>query len=50
MFLPEKLFIKTIHPVFTKNSIHHCAQIAHTLCGSNLMVKKHMEKMYRWLF
>ena len=50
MFLPEKLFIKTIHPVFTKNSIHHCAQITHTLCGSNLMVKKHMEKMYQWLF
>ena len=41
MFLPEKLLIKTIRPVFTKNSIHHCTQIAHTLCGSNVMVKKH---------
>ena len=50
MFLPEKLLIKTICPVFSKNSIHHCTQIAHNLCGSNLMVKKHMEKMYRWLF
>ena len=50
MFLPEKLLIKTICPVFSKNSIHHCTQIAHNLCGSNLMVKKHMEKMYWWLF
>ena len=40
MFLPEKLLIKTILPVFSKNSIHHCTQIAHNLCGSNLMVKK----------
>ena len=40
MFLPEKLLMKTIRPVFTKNSIHHCTQIAHTLCGSNLMVIK----------
>ena len=44
MFLPEKLLIKTICPVFSKNSIHHCTQIAHNLCGSNLMVKKHMAK------
>ena len=44
MFLPEKLLIKTIRPVFTKNSIHHCTQIAHTLCGSNLMVKNIWKK------